>query len=103
MRNTFALCKNAGMQLSGVAVMKKTDFDVLSSRLDGIARTLLIVISELELRGAIDGPSFSSRLTRYGKDRAMHPGLEMSGVLIQEMAQELNEARKNRRSKARLG
>lgn len=33
----------------------------------------------------------------------MHPGLEMSGVLIQEMAQELNEARKNRRSKARLG
>ncbi|MEG1971140.1 MAG: hypothetical protein RR101_13600 [Burkholderiaceae bacterium] len=76
--------------------MTTTDFDELSSRIDAVGHTLLILIAELELRGTLDGPALSKGLRRFGRGRSRHPGRERSGRVIQELAQRLDTARANR-------
>lgn len=76
--------------------MTNIEFDELSSRIDAVGHTLLILIAELELRKALDGPELSQGLRRFGRNRSRHPGRERSGRVIQELARRLDGARASR-------
>lgn len=76
--------------------MADPDFNELAARVDAVGHTLLFLIAELELQGAVDGPRLSQTLRRFGHGRGQHPGLERCGQVMQELAQRLDTARASR-------
>ncbi|MFZ5659170.1 MAG: hypothetical protein ACOY5C_04855 [Pseudomonadota bacterium] len=76
--------------------MTEPEFNELSARIDAVGHTLLILMAELEVQGALDGPRLSQALRRFGHDRGQHPGFERCGQVMQELAQRLDTARARR-------
>ncbi len=76
--------------------MSKQEFEELAGRIDGVARALMGLIAELEIKGAIDGPEYRRRLRQWGEMREPHPGLESSGRLMLQIARETEEAAASR-------
>lgn len=76
-------------------------FDELASRVDAVGRVLMHLIADLEQRELLDGDRFSGRIHRYAEARQTQQTLESSGRVMKAIADEIDDARRNR-SSARL-
>ncbi len=71
-------------------------YQALALRVDGLARVLMRLIADMEIRESLDGNRFCRDLRQYADGRRRHPGLETSALAIKAIADELDEAREAR-------
>lgn len=71
-------------------------YEVLATRIDGLARVLMHLIADLEMRESLDGNRFCRDLRQAAENRGRHPGLEASALAIKSIADELDAARDGR-------
>ncbi len=73
----------------------------LAQRVDGVARVLMTLIADLEQREQLDGARFCRDLRQLADARRTAAGLEVSAHVIEQIAEELDDAREARRSRGR--
>lgn len=78
-------------------------FDELSGRIDGVARALMHLIADLEIREGLNGDRFCKKLRTVADQRSQHLGLSIqaSTKVIREIADQLDDARAGRLSERR--
>ena len=76
--------------------MSNEQFNDLSGRVDGVARVLMALIADLEIREAMNGDRFGEALRRLAVDRGQHARNEISAQVMVQIADELEAARANR-------
>ena len=76
--------------------MSDEQFKEMEGRIDGVARVLMALIADLEIRENLDGERFCQGLRRTAEGRGKHPGLETSARVMKTIADELDDARRNR-------
>lgn len=81
--------------------MDEEEFDELAGRVDAVAKALLHLAAALEMRGLIDGPQLSDWWRNASRSARPTPALLASRRTLGELADRLDEARTNRRSRRR--
>ncbi len=76
--------------------MTDAQFNELEGRVDAVGRVLMHLIADLEEREMLDGSRFCQKIHRYAGSRGQHPGLEISGRVMQSIAAEIDDARQSR-------
>ena len=76
--------------------MTDEQFEELGGRIDGVARVLMALIADLEIRENLDGERFCHGLRQTAAGRGKHPGLEASARVMKAIADEIDDARRNR-------
>ena len=78
------------------------DFDELAGRIDGMGRALLALAAVLEQAGVIDGPRLTSAMRAMpAPGRANESLLSASRQTLLDLADQLDDARSRRQSRAR--
>jgi len=73
--------------------MSEEQFKVLEQRVDGVARVVLALIADLEVRECIDGERFCKSLRAAAEGRASVAGCEVSGAVMRQVCDQLDAAR----------
>ena len=76
--------------------MTDEQFEEMEGRIDGVSRVLMALIADLEIRESLDGERFCHGLRRTAEGRGKHPGLETSARVMKAIADEIDDARRNR-------
>lgn len=76
--------------------MTDAQFDDLEGRLDGIARVLMCLIADLEIRENLDGDRFGQAVRRAAQERGSLPGREVCVHVMEQIAGQLDDARRRR-------
>lgn len=74
--------------------------DVLAGRIDGLARVVMALIADLEMREQLDGQRFCGALQRIAEGKRQADGQQIAAATIADMARQLDEAREARRKLA---
>lgn len=76
--------------------MNDAQFKELAGRIDGIGRTLALLIADLEMRECLNGDRFCQSLRNSANARGQYPQHQKSAQVMQQIADELDGARTNR-------
>ena len=76
--------------------MTDARFDELASRVDAVGRVLMHLIADLEQRELLDGERFCTGIQRYAEGRQKEPSLQASAQVMKAIADEIDDARRNR-------
>lgn len=76
--------------------MNDTQFEEMEGRIDGVARVLMALIANLEIRENLNGQRFCHALRKSAEARGKHPGLETSARVMKAIADDIDQARHNR-------
>jgi hypothetical protein len=73
-------------------------YEALAARVDALARVLMQLIADMEIRENLNGDRLCRDLRQLAESRQRHPELEASALLIKSIADELDSARANRKA-----
>ena len=76
--------------------MTETQFQDLSGRVDGVARVLMALIADLEIRENLNGDRFCRSLRNSANARGRYQPHETSAQVMLQIADELEGARRSR-------
>jgi hypothetical protein len=77
-------------------VMNDAQFKELAGRIDGVGRTLALLIADLEMRECLNGDRFCQSLRNSANGRGQYPQHEKSAQVMLQIADELDGARRSR-------
>lgn len=72
--------------------------DELAGRIDGVARVLMALIADLEMREQIDGGRFCRSVRASAAGRRRLPEHEVCAQVMEQIADQLDAARASRQS-----
>lgn len=81
--------------------MDDVAFKELAGRIDGIGRTLALLIADLEMRECLNGDRFCHSLRNSAVARGRYPQHEKCAQVMLQIADELDGARQNRAERNR--
>jgi hypothetical protein len=76
--------------------MNQEQFNELSGRIDGVARVLMTLICDLEVRERLNGPRFCQSLRSSAEARGSNPEHATSARVMVQIADQLDTSRENR-------